>query len=167
MFLKRKLTPRYSFLFPSFQLLIVPAIVGSALLHRLSDDCWEKITAWIYGMGLCALFIVSTVFHIVSWKKSHLRYPGRGTSCAYWRSWLSVFSIPRPLQFSQEGEEWTFSYRTGFERSLSSRHSLWVGHSFEDPTAVFASKEAALLLAFEGLQLKSQELISSSLSHTH
>nr|XP_051681461.1 monocyte to macrophage differentiation factor isoform X5 [Oryctolagus cuniculus] len=54
--------------------LIVPAIVGSALLHRLSDDCWEKITAWIYGMGLCALFIVSTVFHIVSWKKSHLRY---------------------------------------------------------------------------------------------
>nr|KAF6296318.1 monocyte to macrophage differentiation associated [Myotis myotis] len=42
--------------------LIVPAIVGSALLHRLSDDCWEKITAWIYGMGLCALFIVSTVF---------------------------------------------------------------------------------------------------------
>uniref|UniRef100_A0A8C9EM05 Monocyte to macrophage differentiation associated n=1 Tax=Pavo cristatus TaxID=9049 RepID=A0A8C9EM05_PAVCR len=54
--------------------LIVPAIVGSALLHRLSDDRWEKITAWIYGMGLCALFIVSTVFHIVSWKKSHLRY---------------------------------------------------------------------------------------------
>ncbi|XP_048821000.1 monocyte to macrophage differentiation factor isoform X3 [Lagopus muta] len=53
--------------------LIVPAIVGSALLHRLSDDRWEKITAWIYGMGLCALFIVSTVFHIVSWKKSHLR----------------------------------------------------------------------------------------------
>ncbi|XP_072794708.1 monocyte to macrophage differentiation factor isoform X7 [Vicugna pacos] len=53
--------------------LIVPAIVGSALLHWLSDDCWEKITAWIYGVGLCALFIVSTVFHIVSWKKSHLR----------------------------------------------------------------------------------------------
>ncbi|XP_023615362.1 monocyte to macrophage differentiation factor isoform X1 [Myotis lucifugus] len=53
--------------------LIVPAIVGSTLLHRLSDDCWEKITAWIYGMGLCALFIVSTVFHMVSWKKSHLR----------------------------------------------------------------------------------------------
>ncbi|KAM9748006.1 monocyte to macrophage differentiation factor isoform 2-T3 [Dama dama] len=56
-----------------FQFLIVPAIVGSALLHRLSDDCWEKITAWIYGMGLCALFIVSTVFHIIAWKKSHLR----------------------------------------------------------------------------------------------
>ncbi|KYO31038.1 monocyte to macrophage differentiation factor isoform B [Alligator mississippiensis] len=53
--------------------LIVPAIVGSALLHRLSDDRWEKITAWMYGIGLCALFIVSTVFHIVSWKKSHLR----------------------------------------------------------------------------------------------
>nr|XP_034963999.1 monocyte to macrophage differentiation factor [Zootoca vivipara] len=54
--------------------LIVPAIVGSALLHRLSDDRWEKITAWMYGIGLCALFIVSTVFHIISWKKSHLRY---------------------------------------------------------------------------------------------
>ena len=62
------------FYFPLSQFLIVPAIVGSALLHRLSDDCWEKITAWIYGMGLCALFIVSTVFHIVAWKKSHLRY---------------------------------------------------------------------------------------------
>lgn len=55
------------------QFLIVPAIVGSALLHLLSDDRWEKITAWMYGVGLCALFIVSTVFHIVSWKKSHLR----------------------------------------------------------------------------------------------
>ncbi|XP_053308692.1 monocyte to macrophage differentiation factor isoform X2 [Spea bombifrons] len=53
--------------------LIVPAIVGSALLHRLSDDRWESITAWIYGFGLCTLFIVSTVFHIVTWKKSHLR----------------------------------------------------------------------------------------------
>lgn len=115
------------FSLPSFQLLIVPAIVGSALLHRLSDDCWEKITAWIYGMGLCALFIVSTVFHIVSWKKSHLRYPGRGTSCAYGHSWLSVFSVSRSLYSSQEGEEWAFSYPTGFERSLSSRHSLWLG----------------------------------------
>ncbi|XP_039204735.1 monocyte to macrophage differentiation factor isoform X1 [Crotalus tigris] len=53
--------------------LIFPAIIGSALLHRLSEDQWEKITAWIYGVGLCALFIVSTVFHIISWKKSHLR----------------------------------------------------------------------------------------------
>ncbi|KAM8947679.1 monocyte to macrophage differentiation factor [Pelodytes ibericus] len=53
--------------------LIFPAIVGSALLHRMSDDRWEKITAWIYGLGLCTLFIVSTVFHIVTWKKSHLR----------------------------------------------------------------------------------------------
>ncbi|XP_052375036.1 monocyte to macrophage differentiation factor-like isoform X3 [Oncorhynchus keta] len=54
-------------------LLIVPAVVGMALLHRLSDDRWEKITAWVYGMGLCALFLVSTVFHIITWKKSHMR----------------------------------------------------------------------------------------------
>ncbi|XP_044036837.1 monocyte to macrophage differentiation factor isoform X2 [Siniperca chuatsi] len=54
-------------------LLIVPAFVGMALLHRLSDNGWEKITAWVYGMGLCALFLVSTVFHIITWKKSHMR----------------------------------------------------------------------------------------------
>ncbi|KAK2488901.1 hypothetical protein MC885_018249 [Smutsia gigantea] len=70
-FSEEYLEQAYSVILDSF--LIVPAIVGSALLHRLSDDCWEKITAWIYGMGLCALFIISTVFHIVSWKKSHLR----------------------------------------------------------------------------------------------
>ncbi|CAB1342087.1 unnamed protein product [Coregonus sp. 'balchen'] len=45
-------------------LLIVPAVVGMALLHRLSDDRWEKITAWVYGMGLCALFLVSTVLNL-------------------------------------------------------------------------------------------------------
>uniref|UniRef100_A0A8C1CQM5 Monocyte to macrophage differentiation-associated n=1 Tax=Cyprinus carpio carpio TaxID=630221 RepID=A0A8C1CQM5_CYPCA len=56
-----------------YQLLIVPAFVGMALLHRLSDDRWERITAWVYGMGLIALFLVSTVFHIISWKKSHMR----------------------------------------------------------------------------------------------
>ncbi|KAE8282764.1 Monocyte to macrophage differentiation factor [Larimichthys crocea] len=54
-------------------LLIVPAVVGMALLHRLSDNGWERITAWVYGMGLCALFLVSTVFHIITWKKSHMR----------------------------------------------------------------------------------------------
>nr|XP_033472606.1 monocyte to macrophage differentiation factor-like [Epinephelus lanceolatus] len=54
-------------------LLIVPAFVGMALLHRLSDNGWERITAWVYGMGLCALFLVSTVFHIITWKKSHMR----------------------------------------------------------------------------------------------
>ncbi|CAJ0952692.1 unnamed protein product [Ranitomeya imitator] len=68
---------KYAYLYngatQSKMFLIVPSIVGSALLHRMSDDRWEKITAWIYGMGLCALFIVSTVFHIVTWKKSHLR----------------------------------------------------------------------------------------------
>ncbi|KAG8006520.1 Monocyte to macrophage differentiation factor, partial [Nibea albiflora] len=54
-------------------LLIVPAVVGMALLHRLSDNGWERITAWVYGVGLCALFLVSTVFHIITWKKSHMR----------------------------------------------------------------------------------------------
>ncbi|XP_036944815.1 monocyte to macrophage differentiation factor isoform X1 [Acanthopagrus latus] len=54
-------------------LLIMPAFVGMALLHRLSDTGWERITAWVYGMGLCALFLVSTVFHIITWKKSHMR----------------------------------------------------------------------------------------------
>ncbi|KAF6082116.1 monocyte to macrophage differentiation associated 2 [Phyllostomus discolor] len=42
-------------------------------LYFLSDDNWETISAWIYGLGLCGLFVVSTVFHTVAWKKSHLR----------------------------------------------------------------------------------------------
>uniref|UniRef100_A0A8C2WFU9 Monocyte to macrophage differentiation-associated n=1 Tax=Cyclopterus lumpus TaxID=8103 RepID=A0A8C2WFU9_CYCLU len=53
--------------------LIMPAVVGMALLHRLSDSGWERITAWVYGVGLCALFLVSTVFHIITWKRSHMR----------------------------------------------------------------------------------------------
>ncbi|XP_035262020.1 monocyte to macrophage differentiation factor 2-like isoform X3 [Anguilla anguilla] len=52
---------------------IIPSIIGSSLLHFLSDDQWETISAWIYGFGLSGLFIVSTVFHTISWKKSHLR----------------------------------------------------------------------------------------------
>ncbi|TRY95740.1 hypothetical protein DNTS_022137 [Danionella cerebrum] len=62
-----------SYLYLYLQLLIVPAFVGMALLHRLSDDRWQRITAWVYGMGLIALFLVSTVFHIITWKKSHMR----------------------------------------------------------------------------------------------
>uniref|UniRef100_A0A3Q2DXY0 Monocyte to macrophage differentiation-associated n=1 Tax=Cyprinodon variegatus TaxID=28743 RepID=A0A3Q2DXY0_CYPVA len=54
-------------------LLIVPAFVGMTLLHCLSDNNWERITAWVYGLGLCGLFVVSTVFHIITWKKSHMR----------------------------------------------------------------------------------------------
>uniref|UniRef100_A0AAZ1Y4N3 Monocyte to macrophage differentiation-associated n=1 Tax=Oreochromis aureus TaxID=47969 RepID=A0AAZ1Y4N3_OREAU len=59
--------------FYTHALLIVPAFVGMTLLHCLSDNRWERITAWVYGMGLCALFLVSTVFHIITWKKSHMR----------------------------------------------------------------------------------------------
>ncbi|CAD7683863.1 unnamed protein product [Nyctereutes procyonoides] len=52
---------------------IIPSILGSSNLYLLSDDDWETISAWIYGLGLCGLFVVSTVFHTISWKKSHLR----------------------------------------------------------------------------------------------
>uniref|UniRef100_A0A8B9UWT9 Uncharacterized protein n=1 Tax=Anas zonorhyncha TaxID=75864 RepID=A0A8B9UWT9_9AVES len=49
-------------------------ILGSSILYILSDDQWETISAWIYGFGLSSLFIVSTIFHTISWKKRHLRY---------------------------------------------------------------------------------------------
>uniref|UniRef100_A0A670JEA4 Monocyte to macrophage differentiation associated 2 n=1 Tax=Podarcis muralis TaxID=64176 RepID=A0A670JEA4_PODMU len=52
---------------------IIPSILGSSILHVLSDNPWETISAWIYGFGLSGLFIVSTIFHTISWKKSHLR----------------------------------------------------------------------------------------------
>ncbi|XP_060029277.1 monocyte to macrophage differentiation factor 2 isoform X1 [Erinaceus europaeus] len=55
------------------QLLIIPSIVGSSKLYFLSDDAQETLSAWVYGLGLCGLFVVSTAFHTVSWKKSHLR----------------------------------------------------------------------------------------------
>uniref|UniRef100_A0A8C9QCP7 Monocyte to macrophage differentiation factor 2 n=1 Tax=Spermophilus dauricus TaxID=99837 RepID=A0A8C9QCP7_SPEDA len=55
------------------ELWIIPSILGSSNLYFLSDDSWETISASIYGLGLCALFVVSTIFHTVSWKKSHLR----------------------------------------------------------------------------------------------
>ncbi|XP_061556409.1 monocyte to macrophage differentiation factor isoform X4 [Phycodurus eques] len=53
--------------------LIAPALLGVALLHRLSATNWQCVTAWVYGLGLSALFLVSTVFHVVTWKKSHMR----------------------------------------------------------------------------------------------
>ncbi|XP_068192189.1 monocyte to macrophage differentiation factor isoform X1 [Antennarius striatus] len=59
--------------FVCVQLLIAPAFVGMATLHRLADSGWQRLTAWVYGLGLCALFLVSTVFHVVTWKKSHMR----------------------------------------------------------------------------------------------
>ncbi|NWY45497.1 PAQRA factor, partial [Sylvia atricapilla] len=52
---------------------ILPSILGSSILYILSDDQWETISAWIYGFGLSSLFIVSTIFHTISWKKRHLR----------------------------------------------------------------------------------------------
>uniref|UniRef100_A0A4X2LQS7 Monocyte to macrophage differentiation associated 2 n=1 Tax=Vombatus ursinus TaxID=29139 RepID=A0A4X2LQS7_VOMUR len=52
---------------------IIPSILGSSNLYFLSDDDWETISAWIYGFGLCGLFVVSTIFHTISWKKKHLR----------------------------------------------------------------------------------------------
>ncbi|XP_076865309.1 monocyte to macrophage differentiation factor 2a isoform X1 [Brachyhypopomus gauderio] len=52
---------------------IIPSVLGSLLLYFLSDDQWESITAWMYGCGLSGLFVMSTVFHTVSWKKSHLQ----------------------------------------------------------------------------------------------
>ncbi|XP_008563051.1 PREDICTED: monocyte to macrophage differentiation factor 2-like, partial [Galeopterus variegatus] len=55
------------------QALVMQIILGSSNLYFLSDDDWETISAWIYGLGLCGLFVVSTMFHTVSWKKSHLR----------------------------------------------------------------------------------------------
>ncbi|XP_056608111.1 monocyte to macrophage differentiation factor 2a [Triplophysa dalaica] len=52
---------------------IIPSIMGSTVLYVLSDDQWETISAWMYGTGLSGLFIMSTIFHTVTWKKSHLR----------------------------------------------------------------------------------------------
>ncbi|XP_060642887.1 monocyte to macrophage differentiation factor 2 [Anolis sagrei] len=52
---------------------IIPSILGSSILYVLSDNQWEAISAWIYGFGLSGLFIVSTIFHTISWKKRHLR----------------------------------------------------------------------------------------------
>ncbi|XP_061456002.1 monocyte to macrophage differentiation factor 2 isoform X2 [Rhineura floridana] len=52
---------------------IIPSILGSSILYVLSDNQWETISAWIYGFGLSGLFLVSTVFHTISWKKRHLR----------------------------------------------------------------------------------------------
>ncbi|XP_067355215.1 monocyte to macrophage differentiation factor 2-like isoform X2 [Channa argus] len=52
---------------------IIPSLLGSSVLHFQSEDQWERLSAWVYGAGLSSLFIISTLFHTVSWKKSHLR----------------------------------------------------------------------------------------------
>lgn len=72
---------------PCLQLWIIPSILGSSNLYFLSDDDWEAISAWIYGLGLCGLFVVSTVFHTISWKKSHLRClpPSPRVGLCVWR----------------------------------------------------------------------------------
>lgn len=59
-----------------------------ALLHRLSHTGWERMTAWVYGLGLVALFLVSTVFHVITWKKSHMRSALIG--CFYFGGQLPV-----------------------------------------------------------------------------
>lgn len=64
---------RYIMILSSVQFWIIPSIMGSSVLYFLSDDEWETISAWMYGTGLSGLFIMSTMFHTVSWKKSHLR----------------------------------------------------------------------------------------------
>lgn len=90
---------------PCFQLWIIPSILGSSNLYFLSDDDWETISAWIYGLCLCGLFVVSTVFHTISWKKSHLRYlPSPREGCALgrgrdggplWAEGGRMWSLPR------------------------------------------------------------------------
>uniref|UniRef100_A0A8C4Q1Y9 Monocyte to macrophage differentiation factor 2 n=1 Tax=Eptatretus burgeri TaxID=7764 RepID=A0A8C4Q1Y9_EPTBU len=50
---------------------ILPSIVGSTALHLLSNEKWHSLAAWFYGAGLCGLFIVSTIFHIITWKLAH------------------------------------------------------------------------------------------------
>ncbi|XP_054635869.1 monocyte to macrophage differentiation factor 2-like isoform X1 [Dunckerocampus dactyliophorus] len=52
---------------------IIPSLLGSSLLHFQSEDQWERVSAWVYGAGLSSLFTISTLFHTVAWKKSHLR----------------------------------------------------------------------------------------------
>lgn len=80
------------------QLWIIPSILGSSNLYFLSDDDWETISAWIYGLGLCGLFVVSTVFHTISWKKSHLRYllPSPQVGASAWRGHQGW--CPRPAE---------------------------------------------------------------------
>lgn len=68
------LVSRVSLTLPTPQLWIIPSLLGSSLLHFHSEDQWERLSAWVYGAGLTSLFIISTLFHTVSWKKSHLRY---------------------------------------------------------------------------------------------
>ncbi|XP_031666955.1 monocyte to macrophage differentiation factor 2-like [Oncorhynchus kisutch] len=52
---------------------VIPSLLGSSVLHFLSEDQWERVSAWLYGAGLTSLFLISTLFHTVTWKKSHLR----------------------------------------------------------------------------------------------
>uniref|UniRef100_UPI00358FBCA7 monocyte to macrophage differentiation factor 2-like isoform X2 n=1 Tax=Myxine glutinosa TaxID=7769 RepID=UPI00358FBCA7 len=52
---------------------IMPSALGGAALHWQAGDGCQRLMAWVYGVALCALFTVSTAFHTISWKKSHLR----------------------------------------------------------------------------------------------
>lgn len=59
--------------FVSFQLWILPSLVGGSVLYFLSVDQWHRVAAWLYGSGLTGLFVTSTLFHTAAWKISHLR----------------------------------------------------------------------------------------------
>nr|XP_046227576.1 monocyte to macrophage differentiation factor 2-like isoform X2 [Scatophagus argus] len=71
---------------------IIPSLLGSSVLHFQSEDQWERLSAWVYGAGLSSLFIISTLFHTVAWKKSHLRLNlrelGPWASHMRWMVWV-------------------------------------------------------------------------------
>ncbi|KAG7265326.1 hypothetical protein CRUP_021635 [Coryphaenoides rupestris] len=67
-----------------------PSLLGSSMLHFRSDDQWERVSAWLYGAGLSSLFIISTLFHTVAWKKSHLRMVIYFFIAASYAPWLNL-----------------------------------------------------------------------------
>uniref|UniRef100_A0A674CHI0 Monocyte to macrophage differentiation associated 2 n=1 Tax=Salmo trutta TaxID=8032 RepID=A0A674CHI0_SALTR len=52
---------------------VIPSLLGSSVLHFLSEDQWERVSAWLYGAGLTSLFLISTLFHMYN----HVLYLSR------------------------------------------------------------------------------------------